>query len=72
MYERLSQRSFELTQLEMLADATQQLYLGLPSLHEWLHTEWEKRRQKRAHRKGRGENKPVIDRDEKINREIYE
>lgn len=51
LYERLSQRSFELSQLEVLADATQQLYLSLPSQSEWLHTEWDKRRQKQARRK---------------------
>jgi len=46
-----SQRSFELTQLEVLADATQQLYLSLPSWSEWLDTEWKKRRQKQTRRK---------------------
>ena len=51
LHERLSQRSFELTQLEVLADATQQLYLSLPSWSEWLDTEWKKRRQKQARRK---------------------
>lgn len=51
LYERLSQRSFELTQLEVLADATQQLYLSLPPWSEWLDTEWKKRRQKQANKK---------------------
>jgi hypothetical protein len=51
LYERLSQRSYELSQLEILADATQQLYLSLPSWSAWLDTEWNKRRQKQANKK---------------------
>jgi len=51
LYERFSQGSFELTKLDVLADATQQLYLRLPSYFEWLNTEWEKRRQRQARRK---------------------
>lgn len=51
LYERLSQRSFELTKLEVLADATQQLYLSLPSWSDLWEKEWEKRRQKQARRK---------------------
>jgi hypothetical protein len=51
LYERLSHRSFKLTQLEVLADATQQLYLSLPSWSAWLDTEWKKRRQKQAGKK---------------------
>lgn len=52
LYEHLSQRGFELTQLEYLADATQQLYLNLPSWVEWLDIEVKKRRQRRARLKG--------------------
>jgi len=51
LYERLSQRSFELTSLELLADATQQLYLDLPSWFEWSEAEWSKRRQRQARSK---------------------
>jgi hypothetical protein len=50
LYEAFSQRSFELIKLDALADATQQLYLKLPSSFEWMNTEWEKRRQRRARR----------------------
>jgi len=39
---------FELTELNVLADATQKIYLDLPSLFEWLDAEWEKRRAKVA------------------------
>ncbi|MGB6064334.1 MAG: hypothetical protein WBG50_05975 [Desulfomonilaceae bacterium] len=48
LYERLSQPSFDLTQLSVLADATQQLYLNLPSWFEWEEEEWKKLRQKQA------------------------
>ena len=44
IYAQLSQRSFELTKLSVLADATQQLYLNLPSWSEWSEAEWQKRR----------------------------
>lgn len=56
LYELFSQRSFELTNLEVLADATQQLYLSLTSWFEWLDTEWKKRRQKQAKRKAESQN----------------
>ena len=51
IYERLSQRSFELNNLSTLADATQQIYLHLPSWFEWSKAEWNKRRQKQASKK---------------------
>jgi len=51
IYERFSQRSFELNELSTLADATQQIYLQLPAWFEWSHTEWNKRRQKQATKK---------------------
>jgi len=51
VYAQLSQRSFELTKLSVLADATQQLYLNLPSWREWFDTELNKRRQKQASKK---------------------
>jgi hypothetical protein len=51
LYERFSERSFELSQLSTLADATQQIYLNLPSWFEWSETEWKKRRQKYAGKK---------------------
>jgi len=51
LYERFSERSFELDQLSALANATQQIYLNLPPWHEWSEAEWKKRRQKRASKK---------------------
>lgn len=51
LYEHYSQRSFALSELSTLADATQQIYLNLPSLFEWLEEEEKKRRQKRATKK---------------------
>jgi hypothetical protein len=55
LHERFSQRSFELTQLEVLSDATQQLYLDLPSWSAWLEAEWKKRRQTQAKRKAKSQ-----------------
>jgi hypothetical protein len=46
LYDQLSERSFELFELSALADATQQLYLNLPSWYKWYETEWGKRRLK--------------------------
>ncbi len=51
IYERLSQQSLELNNLSALADATQQIYLHLPSWFEWSEAEWNKRRQKQAGKK---------------------
>jgi hypothetical protein len=51
LFEKLSQRSYELRELSTLADATQQLYLNLPSRFEWLQAEWKKRKQKQGSRK---------------------
>ncbi|HOO51792.1 MAG TPA: hypothetical protein PLK94_10945, partial [Alphaproteobacteria bacterium] len=51
IYKQLSYRAFHLNSLSVLADATQQIYLGLPSWSEWLETEWGKRRQKQARKK---------------------
>lgn len=48
LYDRFGQRDFELTELNVLADATQQIYLDLPSSFEWLDAEWKKRRAKVA------------------------
>ncbi|MFX0197945.1 MAG: hypothetical protein ACFFCW_17635, partial [Candidatus Hodarchaeota archaeon] len=52
LYDRLSERSFELAELSALADATQQLYLGLPSWFEWFEVEWNKQKQKKKKKKG--------------------
>lgn len=46
LYDRFSQRAFELTQIDVLADATQQLYLDLPSWFEWWNMERNKRKAK--------------------------
>ncbi len=59
LYDRLSQRSFELSSLELLADATQQLYLNLPSWFEWSDTEWKKRTQKQARNKAKRKSGPI-------------
>jgi hypothetical protein len=48
LYDQFHKRSFDYSELPSLADATQQLYLGLPSWHEWSEAEWTKRRQKKA------------------------
>jgi hypothetical protein len=44
LYQQLSARSFELSELPTLADATQQLYLNLPAYYKWSEVEWEKRK----------------------------
>ncbi len=41
--------------LRNLADATQQLYLGLPSYHAWLELKWRKRRERHARKRAPGE-----------------
>ncbi len=51
LYERFSERSFELDQPSALANATQQIYLNLPSWYEWSEAEWKKRTQKHASKK---------------------
>jgi hypothetical protein len=48
LYDQLSRRSFEMTELPVLADATQQLYLDLPSLFLWSEAQLKKRAQKKA------------------------
>jgi hypothetical protein len=50
LYERFSERSFELDELSALANATQQIYLNLPSLYE-SEAEWKIRMQKHASKK---------------------
>ena len=44
--------------LHALADATQQIYLGLPSFDEWEHARWKKRAEKRTAMKKKGTNIP--------------
>lgn len=51
LYEQFEKHSFDYAKLPSLADATQQLYLGLPSWHEWSQAEWAKRKQKNVNRK---------------------
>ena len=48
LYDRLSERSYELSDLTKLADATQQLYLHLPDYYDWSESEWKKRKLKRG------------------------
>ena len=48
LYDRLSERSYELSDLSELADATQQLYLQLPDYYHWSEAEWKKRKLKRG------------------------
>lgn len=57
IYEQLSQRSFELGKLSVLADATQQLYLNLPSWFEWVEEERNKRRKTQASKKIKSQKK---------------
>ncbi|MFH2064168.1 MAG: hypothetical protein ABIK15_03085 [Pseudomonadota bacterium] len=59
VYAKLSQRSFELTKLSVLADVTQQLYLNLPSWSEWSEAEWNKRRQKQAGKKAENKRQEI-------------
>ena len=40
LYDQLSKRSFELSALPNLADATQQLYLNLPGWYDWSEAKW--------------------------------
>lgn len=46
LYEQFHNRSFDFSELPSLADATQQLYLGLPSWCEWSEAEGKKRSKK--------------------------
>ena len=47
LFEQLSERSYELSDLSKLADATQQLYLQLPDYYDWSEAEWKKRKIKK-------------------------
>lgn len=42
-YDKFNENRGEWSDLFSIADATQQLYLGLPSWHEWSEAEWEKK-----------------------------
>jgi len=44
LFDQLSERSYELSDLSKLADATQQLYLQLPDYYDWSEAEWKKRK----------------------------
>ncbi len=46
LYDRYSERDYDLRELNLLADATLQLYLNLPSWSEWSDAERKKRRRK--------------------------
>lgn len=48
LYDRLSERSHELSDLSKLADATQQLYLHFPDYYDWSEAEWKKRKMRRG------------------------
>ncbi|MBI4006736.1 MAG: hypothetical protein HY356_08700 [Gammaproteobacteria bacterium] len=48
LYDQFHERSFDYSKLPSLADATQQLYLGMPSWHEWSEAERKKRKQKKV------------------------
>jgi hypothetical protein len=48
LYDQLSERSHELSELPKLADATQQLYLHLPGWYDWSEAEWKKGRPTRG------------------------
>ena len=43
LYDQFHERYFDYSELPKLADATQQLYLGLPSYHRWAEAEYAKR-----------------------------
>ena len=57
LYERFSEQSFELGELSTLADATQQIYLNLPSWFEWSEAEWKKWMKKDASKKAKKQEK---------------
>ena len=46
-YDKFSETRGEWSDLFSIADATQQLYLGLPSWHEWSEVEWKKKQDRR-------------------------
>ncbi len=48
LYEEFHKRRLDCSDLHALADATQQLYLGLQSWHEWSEAERKKQRERRA------------------------
>lgn len=48
LYDQLSERSFELSELPNLADATQRLYLDLPGWYDWSEAKWRKQKQNRG------------------------
>jgi hypothetical protein len=48
LYDQFHMRYFDYSDLPKLADATQQLYLCLPSYREWVDAEFEKRRKKKG------------------------
>lgn len=50
-YAQFSERSYELSKLPILAEATQQLYLNLPPWEEWFDAELKEWRQKQASKK---------------------
>jgi hypothetical protein len=60
IYEKFSQRTFELRDLENLANATQQIYLQLPSWSALFQSEWEKQRQKHAKKKTDKQKKNIV------------
>jgi hypothetical protein len=54
LFDTLSKTHQDYSDLASLADATQQLYLGMPAWHEWSEAEWKKKHDARAGRKHRG------------------
>ncbi len=48
LFDQLSERSYELSDLSKLADATQQLYLHLPDYYDWSEAKWNKRKIKKG------------------------
>ena len=48
LYKKFHEHHFDYSELPSLADATQQLYLGIASWHEWSDAERKKRNKKRA------------------------
>jgi len=49
LYDKLGENRGDRSDLTSIADATQQLYLGLPSWFEWAEAKWEKKRARRKH-----------------------
>lgn len=48
LYEKFQKHSIDFSDLPLLADATQQLYLGLPAWHDWSEAEFNKRRRRKT------------------------